>query len=90
VIARILAASVALMALMALVGIPLSSAAPPAAAADAGMAHPLRNRGERLDTGAGAARLSDEDREVLENLELLQQLDQWKDLDVLIEISKSS
>jgi hypothetical protein len=83
VIARILAASAALMAL---VGIPLSSAAPPA---DAG-AHPLRNSGQHLDGGAVAARLSDEDREVLENFELLQQIDDWKDLEVLIEISKSS
>jgi hypothetical protein len=85
VIARILAASASLFAL---VGIPLSSAAPPAGAADAGIVHPLRNPGERLE--GGAARLSDEDREVLENLELLQHLDDWRDLDVLIEISKSS
>jgi len=85
VIARILAASAALLTLL---GIPVSSAAPPAGAADAGIAHPLRNPGERLERGA--ARLSDEDREVLENLDLLQHLDDWRDLDVLIEISKSS
>ncbi len=84
-IARILAASAALVTLL---GIPVSSAAPPAGAADAGIAHPLRNPGERLERGA--ARLSDEDREVLENLDLLQHLDDWRDLDVLIEISKSS
>ncbi len=86
-IARILATSAALMAL---VGIPLSSAAPQAGAADAGMAHSLRKPGDQFDGGAGAARLSDEDREVLENFELLQQLDDWKDLEVVIEISKSS
>jgi hypothetical protein len=80
VIARILAASAALMAL---VGMPLSSAAPQAGAADAGMAH-------YFDGGAGAVRLSDEDRELLENFELLQQLDDWKDLEVVLEISKSS
>jgi hypothetical protein len=85
VIARILAASAALLTL---VGIPLSSAAPPASAVDAGVAQPHRNPGERRE--GGAARLSDEDREVLENLELLQRLDDWRDLDVLIEISKSS
>jgi hypothetical protein len=85
VIARILAASAALLALA---GIPLSSAAPSVGAADAGIASPRRNPGERLERGA--ARLSDEDREVLENLELLQHLDDWRDLDVLIEISKSS
>ncbi|HXN40631.1 MAG TPA: hypothetical protein VN918_02495 [Myxococcaceae bacterium] len=84
-IARILATSAALLALA---GIPLSSAAPSVGAADAGIAHPLRNAGERFE--GGAARLSDEDREVLENLELLQHLDDWRDLDVLIEISKSS
>jgi len=84
VIARILAASAALLTLL---GIPLSPAAP-AGAADAGIAHPLRNPRERLE--GGAARLSDEDREVLENLELLQRIDDWRDLDVLIEISKSS
>jgi hypothetical protein len=87
VIARILAASAALIAL---VGIPLSFADPQGGAADAGIAHPFRNPGEHLDGGAGAVRLSDEDREVLENFELLQQLDDWKDLEVLIEISKSS
>lgn|GEM_PF-6110190 len=83
-IARILAASAALWTLL---GIPLSSAAPQAGAADAGIARPLRSSGERLERGT--ARLTDEDREVLENLELLQQLDDWKDLDLLIEVSKS-
>jgi len=54
--------------------------APAAIALDAGM---------RFDGGtpSAVAALSDEDREVLDNLELLENLDASSDLDLLLELS---
>jgi len=83
--ARILAASAALIAVVEMA---LASVAPHAGPSDASTAASPR-RGQHPDAGTGAAPLSNEDREVLENLELLQHLDDWRDLDVLIELSKS-
>jgi hypothetical protein len=75
-------------ALIATVEISLASVAPRAGSPDANTVAPRRPQ-KHSDAGTGAAPLSDEDREVLENLELLQHLDDWRDLDLLLELSKS-
>ena len=82
---RILAAPAALVAMIEIVLAPVALQAGPSDASTAASPHPRQH----LDAGTAAAPLSDEDREVLENLELLQHLDDWRDLDVLIELSKS-
>ncbi|MCI0570257.1 MAG: hypothetical protein L0Y66_05855 [Myxococcaceae bacterium] len=41
-------------------------------------------------SGKEAARLSEEDREVVENLELLERLDEAEALDVLLELSEGA
>jgi len=41
------------------------------------------------DAGAGLPDRSDEDREIIENLELLEHLDESRDLDLLLELSKN-
>ena len=76
-------------ALTTIVGAPRTGAANNAAA-DAGTPHSVGRIEARRDAGTAAARISDEDREVLDNFDLLEHLDECKDLDLLIEISKST
>ncbi len=55
---------------------------------DAGRAHGNVRSAHRLADGGLAALISEEDREVIENMELLEHIDESKDLELLLELSK--
>jgi hypothetical protein len=61
-----------------------------ATAADGGTPESAQRNERRPKAGNAPKRISKEDREVLDNFELLLNLDECKDLDLLIEISKST
>lgn len=55
---------------------------------DGGRPAPAVARDGRADGGNPVAHLGDDDREVIENLDLLEHLDESRDLDLLVELSK--
>lgn len=58
------------------------------ASADGGRPSPAASREARPDGGNASTLVADDDAEVIENLELLQHLDESRDFDLLLELSR--
>ncbi len=59
-----------------------------AISAEGGGAAPAAARDGRADGGNPVAHLADDDREVVENLDLLEHFEESRDLDLLVELAK--